>query len=184
MGIIFGFLPFIIFFILASTVSPLAGLVAGFLVSVYFAARSRQLGSAIKILDIGSVTMFGLLALFQLLVKPNLGIGITGTLVTGGLMLTSLISLAIGRPFTLQYAREQVPQEYWNLPVFIKTNRLITAAWTLAFAISTVANAAATYSPSFPHWVGITASVLGFLWAIWFTRWYPARVRRLRTGDA
>ena len=48
-------------------------------------------------------------------------------LVDAGLLLIVLVSMAIGRPFTLQYAREQVAPEFWNSPEFVRTNYVITA---------------------------------------------------------
>ena len=52
--------------------------------------------------------------------------------VDGGLLLIVLISLAIRKPFTLQYAREHTPKERWNDPGFIRSNVIITVgvdAW-------------------------------------------------------
>ena len=62
--------------------------------------------------------------------------------VDGGLLVIVLVSLAIGMPFTLQYARESVPKEFWTVPLFITTNQRITAAWAAAFAVMTAADAA------------------------------------------
>lgn len=30
-----------------------------------------------------------------------------------------MVSLAIRMPFTLQYAKERIPKEYWSLPLFV-----------------------------------------------------------------
>jgi hypothetical protein len=89
-------------------------------------------------------------------------------------------------PFTLQYARESVPQELWTSPIFMTTNRRITAIWAAAFAVMTAADAAAHYVEAIPLWIDIAASVIAFAVAIWFTRWYPAVVRRrvARAGGA
>jgi hypothetical protein len=50
-----------------------------------------------------------------------------------GLLLIVLISMAVGRPFTLQCAREQVAPEFWDRPEFVRTNYVITAVGALAF---------------------------------------------------
>jgi hypothetical protein len=44
--------------------------------------------------------------------------------------------LAIGRPFTLDYAREQTDPSLWNDPAFLRTNRVLTATWGLTFTIN------------------------------------------------
>jgi hypothetical protein len=38
-------------------------------------------------------------------------------------------SVAIGRPFTAAYARENAPPEFWEHPVFIRLNLLMTLVW-------------------------------------------------------
>ena len=40
-----------------------------------------------------------------------------------------LIIQAIGKPFTLQYARERVPEERWKSPRFARINFVITSVW-------------------------------------------------------
>jgi hypothetical protein len=86
--------------------------------------------------------------------------------------------LLVGRPFTLQYARESVPKEFWSSPLFLSTNRQITAAWTAAFAVMAGADAAAQYVDAIPLSIDIAATVAAFAAAFWFTRWSSARARR------
>jgi len=162
--------------------SPLAGLTAAFTISFVMTGLNWKRGKSFKILDVGSLVLFGSITLIILVVAPYWSVGEVGLAVNGGLTLISLLSLAIGRPFTLQYAKEQIPEQYWNTSLFIRTNQLITIVWTLAFVISTGATAASIYLPRIPHWLEITAAVGGLAVAIWFTKWYPARVRRSRSG--
>lgn len=54
------------------------------------------------------------------------------------LSLTALGSVAVGAPFTLQYARESVPEEYQNSPVFRAINRILSSFWGVIFAAQTV----------------------------------------------
>ena len=134
MSVILGFAPFIAFFALSSLISPLAGLTAGFAISLVMTGLNWKRGKSFKILDVGSLVLFGSITLIILAVAPYCSVGEVGLAVNGGLTLISLLSLAIGRPFTLQYAKEQIPKQYWNTPLFIRTNQLITIVWTLAFA--------------------------------------------------
>jgi hypothetical protein len=98
--------------------------------------------------------------------------------VDGGLALIVLISLVIRRPFTLQYAKEQVPEQFWSSPIFIRTNDLISAAWFGTFLISAACDAAAIWLPSVPLMAEVGVSVAAFIAAVWFSVWYPAHVRR------
>src|SRR5262249_54732165 len=101
-----------------------------------------------------------------------------GVGVDGGVLAIVLVSLAIGMPFTLQYARESVPHEFWTSPIFMTTNRRIPGVWAAAFAVMTAADAAGHAIEAIPLWVDIAASVVAFAVAVWFTRWYPTVVRR------
>lgn len=44
-------------------------------------------------------------------------------------------SMLIMKPFSLQYARQEVDSIYWHNPGFIKTNWLITAVWAILMTI-------------------------------------------------
>jgi hypothetical protein len=178
MNILLGLTPFIAFFVLMQLVYPLGGLLGAFAVSVLLGVVQWRRGETIKVLEIGSLALFGVLALYTLIAAPDWTVATVRLAVDGGLFLIALISLVIGQPFTLQYARESVPREFWTTPVFFSTNVRITAVWTAAFAVMTAADAAAQYVEAIPLWVDVAATVVAFAAAFWFTRWYPATVRR------
>ena len=67
-----------------------------------------------------------------------------------GLLAIVVVSLAVRRPFTLQYTRERVPAQFWGSPVFLATNRTISPVWAAAFAVLVAADAAAEYVAAVP----------------------------------
>jgi hypothetical protein len=178
MDILISFLPFVVFFALMRLVTPAAGLIGAFLVSSLLTWRMRRRTESVKILEIGSLILFALLTLYTFVAAPRWTVATVRLAVDGGLLAIVVVSLGIGRPFTLQYARERVPAQFWNSPLFLTTNQIITAVWAGAFAVLVAADAAAEYVPAVPIWVDVGASVGALLAAIWFTRWYPDRVRR------
>jgi len=178
MGILLGLGPFIAFFVVMRLGSPAAALAAAFAVSAVLAIRARWRGESAKILEIGSLILFAALTLYTLAASPVWSVATVRLAVDGGLLTIVLVSLVIDRPFTLQYAREQVPEQYWASPLFIATNRLISAAWAGAFAVMVAADASAEYVPAIPLWVDILATVAAFVGALVFTIRYPAAVRR------
>ncbi len=119
-----------------------------------------------------------MLTLYTLAAHADWSIAGVRLAVDGGLALIVLVSLAIRRPFTLQYAREQVPEQFWNSPIFLRTNDLISGAWFGTFLISAACDAAAIWLPSVPLVAEIVLSVVAFVAAVWFSVWYPAHVRR------
>lgn len=178
MSILLSLAPFAVFFVLMRLHSPIAGLIGALVASLLLCARMRWRGDAVKILEVGSLVVFALLTGYTWLAAPGWTVATVRLAVDGGLLAIVLVSLAIGRPFTLQYARERVPEQFWALPIFFTTNRIITAMWAAAFAVLVAADAAAEWLPSVPLWVEVVASIAAFLGAVWFTRWYPAAVRR------
>jgi hypothetical protein len=178
MSILLGLTPFIVFFVLMRLVHPLAGLGAAFAVSLLMGFVQWRRGESIKVLEVGSLVLFGVLTLYTLIAAPQWTVATVRLAVDGGLFLIAAVSLLIRQPFTLQYARESVPQELWTSPIFFTTNVRITAVWTAAFAVMTAADAAAQYVEAIPLWVDIAATIAAFVGAFWFTRWYPAVVRR------
>jgi len=184
MSILLGLSPFIVFFVLMRFVSPVAGLVGALVVSALLGVRMWVRGESIKVLEIGTLVLFGALTGYTLIAAPQWTVATVRLAVDAGLLAIVVVSLAIGRPFTLQYAREQVPEQFWALPVFIVTNRIISTVWALAFAVLVAADAAAEYVPAIPVRVDVAASIAVLAFAFWFTRWYPARVRQRATGGA
>jgi uncharacterized membrane protein len=150
---------------------------------VLLGLRQWRRGESVKVLEVGSLALFGILLLYTLVAAPEWTVATVRLAVDGGLLVIVLVSLAIGMPFTLQYARESVPQELWTAPLFITTNQRITGAWAAAFAVMTAADAAAHYVEAIPVWIEVAASIAAFVGAVWFTRWYSAVVRR-RVSDA
>jgi len=178
MSIVLSLSPFVAFFALMRMSSPLVGLVGAVVVSGLLCLRTLRRGESLKILEIGSLAVFAALTAYTLLAAPAWTVATVRLAVDAGLLAIAVVSLAIGRPFTLQYAREQVPEAIWALPVFYTTNRRITTVWAAAFAVLVAADAAAEYLPAIPIWVDVVASVAAFAAAVWFSRWYPAAVQR------
>lgn len=177
MGILLAFAPFIAFAVIDRFAGSTEGLVVGALVSIALIARDAMTaGRSPKILEIGTATLFCALALYALLGTPTWSVIGVRLCVDGGLLGVVLISIAIGRPFTLQYAREQVPAEYQTRPEFLRTNYVITGVWALAFAMMVAAELALLYMPNVPHRLGILAIVAALVGAVKFTGWYPDHI--------
>jgi hypothetical protein len=177
MAILLAFAPFIAFAVIDRLAGPTEGLVAGAVVSTGLLLRDLIRGRTAKVLEIGTAILFGGLALHALLSRPAWSVVGVRLVVDAGLLLIVLASMAMRRPFTLQYAREQVAPELWDAPEFVHTNYVITAVWALAFAVMVAAELALLTVPSMPPRIGIAAVVLALIAAVKFTGWYPERVK-------
>jgi hypothetical protein len=181
MGILLAFAPFIAFAVIDRLVGSTQGLVAALIVAVALLVRDWVTpGRTPKILEIGTALLFGGLAVYAVLAEPTWSVIGVRLCVDIGLLLIVLISMAVGRPFTVQYAREQVAPEFWSSPEFIRTNYIITAVWALAFFVMVMAELTLLYIPDLPHSIGVTAIILALVGAVKFTGWYPEHVRSLQ----
>jgi len=178
MSILLGLAPFIAFFVVMRLSTPLIALAAAAVIAAALSARGLAKGGSVKILELGSVLLFGLLALYTWIAAPDWSVAGVRLAVDGGLTAIVLLSLAIRRPFTIQYAREQTPPAFWHQPLFIRTNDIITAVWALYFLICSLCDAAALWVPAVPLWLEVALSIGALLGAIYFSSWYPARIRR------
>lgn len=178
MNILLGFAPYIAFYLLTRGVSVEIGLWAALAVALVNAGRDWARSGSLKVLEIGTVLLFAALAGFTAALQwPWTLMGVR-LAVDGGLLAIVLASLAIGRPFTLQYARERVPRAVWAMPLFLAINRRITWAWAGAFAVLVASHAALIVDPALPLWLDIAVTVAALAAAVRFTAWYPARARR------
>ncbi len=175
MGILLAFAPFFVFVVLERTIGVTTGLTAAAVIAAILFIKDVFSRKEIKVLDVGTLLLFGGLALYARTAHPVWSIIAVRLRVDIGLLLIVLASIAIRKPFTLQYAREQVAQEFWSSPDFLRINNVITAAWAAAFAVMVVAEAALLYVPAMPRRIGVWITVLAILAAIKFTSWYPER---------
>ncbi|MEU6216501.1 hypothetical protein ABZ845_03105 [Streptomyces sp. NPDC047022] len=101
----------------------------------------------------------------------------TCALANGTLAVMALASLAVGKPFTLSIAREQVPREFWNAPRFIHVNNVLTGIWTAAFSAAAIVCALIVgYDRSEPVAL-ITVQVLAFALPFVIAGRYAARAQ-------
>lgn len=88
------------------------------------------------------------------------------------------LSLAIGKPFVLQFARENAPEEGWNDPGFVSGSRHLTIVWGVLFLFSTF-NAIADYlHAGAPEWLYKSLSIGAVIAGILYTQWFKKKARR------
>ena len=87
--------------------------------------------SAIKIIDVTGVLTFGGIGVWGLIGGQSVDDWLADYARGGAAIVLAVIMLgsAVTVPFTEQYARESVPQEFWHSPVFRAVNRKISALW-------------------------------------------------------
>ncbi|MEU9302615.1 hypothetical protein [Streptomyces sp. NPDC048269] len=152
-------------------------------------SRLVNRGTSWKLLELADVVFFTALAAIGATASPDTLRWLetyAGEVANITLTVIAFGSMAVGMPFTLQYAREQVDPAYWHTPGFIRTNYLITAVWGLAFLVAALAGAYGDLVLHNPNniWTGWIIQILAMVAALRFTVWYPQVVRARATHDA
>ncbi|HEY2620623.1 MAG TPA: hypothetical protein VGI78_25005 [Acetobacteraceae bacterium] len=178
MNILLAFSPFLVFVVLQRLIGVEPGLLGALTMSLLLLARDAVIRRKLpKVLEIGTALLFGGVALYLGVAGAAWSIAGVRLAVDAGLLLIVLVSMAIGQPFTLQYAREGVPQVLWHQAEFVRVNIVITAVWAAAFAALAAIDLVWLLIPALPPRVAIIATVLALLGAVKFTGWYPERER-------
>jgi hypothetical protein len=168
MGILLGFAPFILFSLLTGLSVSLALWIA-FAAAFAIGIRDFLHDKTLRTLDMGCLALFALLALYVGFVQPELSVETVRLIADAGLLVIALISMAMRNPFTLQYAREEAPEETWGSAAFLRSNYILSAVWAVAFAVMAGADALAIYNHSFPLSLDVAAGLGALALAIAFT---------------
>lgn len=180
LSLLLGFAPWLLFLFLSG--HSLAGLERAVVVCL-LAALLLGAGSLRKgfILQWGTLIFFafcfGTINLMKIMwVAINMNI-----LANGTLALIMWVSVLAGRPFALQYARENLPRERWNDPAIFRSCRCITMIWGGLMLISVAVSLFKAAHPDlYPDWVYFDSSLSIIIGGIAFTVVYKHYKRRQR----
>ncbi|MEA3280929.1 MAG: hypothetical protein U9Q38_10080 [Thermodesulfobacteriota bacterium] len=178
MGIFLSFSPWIVFWVLSGRESFVIAAAAATVVVFSIIIREIREHSA-KVLDIGSLLFFVFLTVVAFTPYSEAIDSNALPLSNVALFLITIVSILIRKPFTLQYAREQVDKKFWDSPGFYSTNLVITWVWCVTFAIIAVVSYMALHHP---FMLDRVIHILAFVGAIKFTSWYPHYVKKKRGG--
>jgi magnesium-transporting ATPase (P-type) len=175
---VMGFAPWILVSVIEGPGRvALAGALGGAL-ALLICVAGAAVGVKPKLLDVAAIIFFAALALVA-------GLASTSTQHWLGLWSAELcnviiaaiagLSLAVGKPFTLQYAREQTERQYWKSALFLRINYVITAVWSAAFLLIAIVGYIGDGPLHQPDniWTSWIIQIALIVLAIKFTGWYP-----------
>ncbi len=174
MNTLLGFAPFVVFAVIDRLLGSTLGLAAGAATSAIVIAWDVLLRHrSAKILEIGTLLLFGGLAIYAIVARPSWSIIGVRLWVDAGLLVIVLLSIVLRRPFTLQYATERSDVKTEMSPAFVRANYVISWVWAAAFAVLVAADLLMLTQPDVPLRVGIVTTIAALYAAIKFTSWYP-----------
>lgn len=173
-----GLVPWIVMAILVGPDRFEVAVCSALGLSLLFTFVGHRRGTSFKTLELFDLVYFGALALIGLAASDDLITWLekwSGEMSNIALVVFAFGSVLIRNPFTLQYAREQTPEEYWAMPVFYRINQNITLVWAAAFAVNAVAGFFGDFvlDQSDNFWTGWIIQIGTLLFAVAFTEWYP-----------
>jgi len=174
--------PYAVYAALTLVASPSVSLFVATVICLAVIAFDVARQRTIKILGLGSVTVFTAMGCYLTFVDASLSMTAVKLAVDTGIFLISLLSIVMRTPFTLQYAREMVDPETARQPGFVRVNYIITWAWTGAALLMMAGNIAPFYVPGLPLWSGLLVAFAARNSAVYFTKWYP-EYRKARSGN-
>ena len=177
MGMLMTFVPWLAFWVLASRGQLFLAIAVALAASIAAIVMEKMAGRNAKILQIGTLVVFVVFGLAAL-VADRAWLGHWIRLLSNvALTLIVLVSILIGKPFTIQYARESVPKEHWDSPEFLRANYVITWVWFAAFVVNAAASGLNYLIPSINVVVNYVIAIVPFIAASMFTSWYTKRGR-------
>jgi hypothetical protein len=140
-GILFGFAPWIVYWILVGNVPFAAAVLTalGVAVAAFVVARLRR--SPGFTLDLGALLVFAVLAVLTALGSQRFLEQWMQPLSNAGIFLVALSTALVGRPFVREFAEAGQPKEVVESEVFARITAVLTWIWVAAFAGMTVSSA-------------------------------------------
>lgn len=180
-AIIAAFLPWMMFFGFAD--GTLIGLERGIIfgglalfVFDYVGLRKRFLLSWAAVLFFVAMFALGLIA------KIPFVLHYSSLLESVVLVLVCFLSLILGKPFSLPYARLKTPESYHHHPLLIAVNSRISFVWGLVFLICGLSVARFEVGLGTKtlllEVIPTTAMVFGILFTIFFPDWYKWKISK------
>jgi len=181
-----GAIPWILYFALPYAGRPVTAVVAGFVAASCATAYARARGANVKLVDWTTLAFFALGTIASVARGSTAAMFSHYNFVLLWILFAAMawISILAGKPFTLQFARESTPREFWSTALFHHANVLITLAWAAAFSLNLLValvalelgGAEAIVARFFPF-----AAMAG---AIVFMNRYRASIQRLMPAQA
>ena len=175
-----GFTPWLLFLFFSghTLLSLEISIVVCFAASLLFGFRELRKGF---ILQWGTLYFFAGCIVTINFMKIMFVVKNMGVLSNGFLALLIWVTILMGKPFTLQYARIELPKEQWDNPGLVNSCRFIAVVWALILTLSASISLFKVLNPNAcPDWVYFDVSIGIILGGSTFTTLYKKYKRARR----
>ena len=138
---LFGFAPWIIYWVLVGNVPLRTAVVVALAVAVAAFAVGRVTGKPGRTLEIGSLATFSVLAVLTFTLSDVFMQRWIQPLSSAGIFLVALVGVLLGKPFVREIAAAEQPPDVVKTELFTRITTVLTWVWVAAFAGMTVSAA-------------------------------------------
>src|SRR5579875_3915888 len=144
-GMFLGLLSWVLFTIIAEHGTLKAASLAALVVAIGVAIASMRGGGRPKMIEVAAVATFAVFSVIAFVADPSLSHWLTryARAVAAAVLAVLVFGSLLFVPFTEEYARESVPEQYWGSPEFTAVNRRLTMLWGGVFAVMTCSHVVA-----------------------------------------
>lgn len=173
-----GFLPWIFFWFLVAADEFEAAAIGGLVFSVIWLAWSRLEGKGLKWLDVGGTCFFVIMTVVAFAADDAWVARWSYVISSAALGLIVLVSIAVGQPFTRQYAEEETPREVWTTAGFQRTTLVLTWMWFVIIVLNVLFAWLAIEFPEEQLVLGLAIPLGLVVVGLRANHWYPAYMQR------
>jgi hypothetical protein len=139
-GILFGFAPWIVYWVLVGNVPFTAAAVVALAVAVVGFALGRSAGKPTGTFEIGSIATLFVLAVLTFALGEAVLERWLPALGNAALFLVALAGILTGKPFAREYVAAEQPADVVKTALFERMVRVLAGIWVVAFAAMTVSS--------------------------------------------
>ena len=140
MGILFGFAPWIVYWVLVGNVPFSTAVLVALAIAVLSFAIGRVKGTPGRPLEIGAIGTFLVLTVLTFTLSESFMERWMQPLSNAGIFLVALTGVLVGKPFVREFAVVGQPPEVVESEPFRRITTLLTWIWVAAFAGMTVSS--------------------------------------------
>lgn len=173
-----GIAPWILLSVVGSPGRYEGAIAIAFGLSLLVLWAGHRRGDRLHSLTVFGVVFFGVLLVVRVLVGAGVESWLstwTGEMSNIALTVFAVGSLVVRKPFTLSYALDMTPEEFWETPGFRRINYVVSAVWAAAFALCAVFGFIGIIwlHDSGNYWTGWILQLGATFFAVAFTDVYP-----------
>lgn len=124
-----AFLPFVLYGFASGANHWRVATGGGLILCLVFLAVRLRRGISIKLMDWTTLIVFVIGSVLTIVLRWAAFPAYNTVVIWSCFAVAAWSSVLIGHPFTAAYARENEPPEFWDHPVFVRLNLVMTLSW-------------------------------------------------------